>query len=256
MGYTTDFVCNLTLDKQLDPLHHEYLTKFGNTRRMKRSHMGLVGADFLHVETGLGIGTEGEYFVDGGGYRGQDGENSVVDYNSPPATQPSLWCQWVPTEDGTGIEWDGGEKFYNYVEWLEYLIAHFLNRWDYTLNGYVHWSGERTGDIGTILVEDNEVRVIARQHYVPTEDGPSAQDEDYVIKDKTEDREEATGVIEDLIDELETITRAIDELNDDLGELETKKDDLEEQLSDMEVLKDRVVEKLRPLYDRLDGLLG
>ena len=29
-------------------------------------------------------------------------------------TYPGIWCQWVPTDDGKGIEWDGGEKFYNY----------------------------------------------------------------------------------------------------------------------------------------------
>jgi hypothetical protein len=32
---------------------------------------------------------------------------------------PGFWCQWVPSADGCGIEWDGGEKFYAYDKWLQ-----------------------------------------------------------------------------------------------------------------------------------------
>ena len=40
--------------------------------------------------------------------------------------QPGLWCQWVPNASGTAIVWDEGEKFYYYIEWIKYLIEHFL----------------------------------------------------------------------------------------------------------------------------------
>jgi hypothetical protein len=42
---------------------------------------------------------------------------SIIDHNYPPENQPGLWCQWIPNEDGTAICWDGGEKFYNSIEW-------------------------------------------------------------------------------------------------------------------------------------------
>ena len=63
----------------------------------------------------------------------------------------------MPNEEGTAIAWDGGEKFYGYVEWIAYLIEHFLEPWGYKVNGTVEWDGEERGDIGRIRVEDNMV---------------------------------------------------------------------------------------------------
>ena len=75
MGYTTDFSGCFTLNKQLEPKMKEFLTKFNETRRMKRN------ADDK-------FGIEGEFFVDGTGSFGQDHTSDVVDYNMPPKTQP------------------------------------------------------------------------------------------------------------------------------------------------------------------------
>jgi hypothetical protein len=80
----------------------------------------------------------------------------------PPAT----YCQWIPTEDGSGLEWDGAEKFYYYGEWLEYLIAHFLKPWGYTLNGTVQYDGWTEGVTGAISVMDNAV-VVTREEVDP-----------------------------------------------------------------------------------------
>lgn len=73
--------------------------------------------------------------------------------------KPGFWCQWVPNEDGTAMEWDGNEKFYNYIEWIEYLIKHFFEPWDVKLNGEVEWAGEESGDLGLISIKDNVVTV-------------------------------------------------------------------------------------------------
>jgi len=78
-------------------------------------------------------------------------------HNETPKNIPSLWCQWVPTKDGTGIEWDGNEKFRNYVEWLKYILYNFLQPWGYELNGEVQWQGESCGDTGKIVVKNNKV---------------------------------------------------------------------------------------------------
>jgi len=144
MGYTTDFSGFFELNKQLGPKMKEFLTKFNETRRMKRN-----------VSDKYGV--EGEFFVEGTGSFGQDHTSDVVDYNEPPSTQPGLWCQWTPTQDGMGIEWDGGEKFYHYTEWLVYLITKILEPNGYVLNGVVQWRGEDVGDVGEIFVEDNKV---------------------------------------------------------------------------------------------------
>lgn len=70
---------------------------------------------------------------------------------------PGGYCQWEPTEDGLHLQWDGIEKFYNYVEWLEYTIKNVLAPKGYVLSGSVDWQGEETGDVGTITVKGNVV---------------------------------------------------------------------------------------------------
>ena len=70
---------------------------------------------------------------------------------------PGLYCQWIPTEDGKHIEWDGNEKFYDYVEWMKWLIENFFTPKGYVLNGKIDWEGEEQGDVGKIIVKDNVV---------------------------------------------------------------------------------------------------
>jgi hypothetical protein len=180
MGYTTDFEGHFTLDKPLTPEQAAYLHAFCETRRMIRDVAVLEkaapvafkgrrypGSDAeplpegatdrsLREAVGLPLGPEGAYHI-GSGYSGQDHDASILDYNVPPKGQPGLWCQWVPTKDGKGIGWDGGEKFYNYIEWLVYLIEHFLQPWGYVLSGQVIWQGEDRSDVGKIKVVDNVV---------------------------------------------------------------------------------------------------
>ena len=158
MGYQTYFTGQFKLDKPLLPEHAQYLAAFSSTRRMKRD-AGVAErlADPVRVQAGLPIGPQAAYFVGGGGLFGQDRDASIIDYNEPPTGQPGLWCNWEPIKDGTAIEWSGTEKFYNYVEWMQYLIDNFLSRWGYTVNGEVEWEGEEQGDIGKIIVTNNEV---------------------------------------------------------------------------------------------------
>jgi hypothetical protein len=71
------------------------------------------------------------------------------------------WCQWVPNDLGTAIQYTEEEvSGYYYTEWLEYLIERFLAPWGYTLNGRVDWDGEEGDDVGTIFVKDNVVKAV------------------------------------------------------------------------------------------------
>ena len=150
MGYTTDFKGKFKVmlngkAKALDKETKDYLIKFNQTRRMKRK--------FPKNEYGV----DGEFFVGGGGFMGQEDDKSVVDHNYPPSTQPGLWCQWTPSADGKYIQWDEGEKFYDYIVWLEYIMKNFLTPKGYSLEGVVHWQGEDEEDIGTIHATDGQV---------------------------------------------------------------------------------------------------
>ena len=109
-------------------------------------------------------GLDAKYGVDGEFYYnpdstefGQEHDGSIVEFNRPPSTQPGLWCQWAPTEDRQGLEWDGGEKFYDYVEWMQYLIEQILKPRGYVVNGQVTWQGEDSDDRGMIDVRNNVV---------------------------------------------------------------------------------------------------
>ena len=71
------------------------------------------------------------------------------------------YCQWRPTSDGRAIVWDGGEKFYGWLEWLECLVEERLKPWGYILNGEVRWRGEDLKDAGVIYVKNNEIEPLS-----------------------------------------------------------------------------------------------
>ncbi len=148
MGYTTDFEGKINIVPELSAKEVNFLTKFAETRRMNRE--------------------KGPYYVDSGGMMGQAHEDDILNYNSPPDGQPSLWCQWVPSDDGDAIEWDGNEKFYSSPEWMAYLIKHFLGTnpvaqkelpflKGHTLNGTISAQGEDPSDMWLLYVKDNKV---------------------------------------------------------------------------------------------------
>jgi hypothetical protein len=157
MGYNTEFSGSIAITPPLNPEEIAYLNKFSDTRRMDRE--------------------KGPYFVDGTEEFGQGKDPDIRNYNSPPNGQPGLWCQWVPTEDGTAIVWNDQEKFYESVAWMEYLIEHFLKpgalaaaqlpflQANHILNGTITAQGEELDDRWLLVVKDNVV--------TKTEQGPT-----------------------------------------------------------------------------------
>ena len=142
MGYTTEFKGSLTFNKSLSDKMLKYVQLFNNTRRMGRN-----------IE---GFGAEGEFYAFSTENMGQNYDENIIDYNGSPKTQPGLWCQWT-SYDGLTLEWDGSEKFYNYTEWLYYLINKVFAPNGYVLNGTITYRGEDFGDFGEIYVQDNKV---------------------------------------------------------------------------------------------------
>lgn len=141
MGYNTDFRGKFELNKKLDDYTFDFLKDLNTTRRTKRN----IGPEF---------GIEGEFYF-------KDDDVGIIDNNKPPSTQPGLWCQWTPVheEDKDVIEWDGGEKFYDYIEWIEYIISKILEPKGYILNGNVCFNGEEANDYGVINIVNNNVTV-------------------------------------------------------------------------------------------------
>ena len=157
MGYTTYFNGGLQFNKPVTRELRDYINAFSSTRRMKRDvdKIKEVYPDWKDMCFNGELGEEGEYFIGNDDFRQK--ETTITNYNYPPATQPSLWCQWIIF--GDELVWDEGEKFYNYVEWLEYLISNFFAPQGYVLNGEILFEGEDSEDFGTIVVTDNHVEV-------------------------------------------------------------------------------------------------
>jgi hypothetical protein len=147
MGYTTEFKGSFGVEPALDEKTQKLIRGLNTTRRMKRdvSKIGLVEKDY---------GTDGEFYI-----TEKDEDPSVLEYNKPPATQPSLWMGWKYDAKAKVIEWDGGEKFYNYVLWIEYLIRRVFVPRQIVVNGAVTYRGEGRRDTGTITVTNNVVTV-------------------------------------------------------------------------------------------------
>lgn len=163
MGYHTDFEGAFTVSPPLHDNHAEYLTAFSQTRRMKRdASLVALMPDPVREAVGLPVGKDGGFFVGNTDNFGQAHTADVLDGNAPPGSQPGLWCQWIPDPDANSvIRWDYGEKFYEYVDWIGYLIESFLKPWGYTVNGEVRWRGEEFDDMGVIVVVDNSVATMS-----------------------------------------------------------------------------------------------
>lgn len=165
MGYTTEFSGRLKATPALNKDQVAYVNALASTRRMGRDVEKLQKMpDPLREAVGLPLGVEGEFCVGGkDDWNNRDG--SIIDYNKPPSTQPGLWLQWVPSDNGKEIMWDGGEKFYSYVEWLQYLQASILEPWGIVLNGQLKWRGEDSLDRGLIEVKNGKIEVFEGESY-------------------------------------------------------------------------------------------
>jgi hypothetical protein len=148
MGYSTTFSGQITVEPPLSQEEIQYLNNFSESRRMACE--------------------QGPYYVDRSRDFGDD--PTVADFNTPPDGQPSLWCDWVPTEDGRAIEWNGAEKFHDGDEWMQYLIDHFIGSapqaksllpflQGHTLNGEIEAFGDYEDDRWLLIVKDNRVFV-------------------------------------------------------------------------------------------------
>ena len=150
MGYTTTFYGQVAVEPPLSAKEIVYLKKFAETRRMRC--------------------LQGPYYVERGGLCGQATGEDVLEYNCPPEGQPTLWCHWVPIDDGSAIAWNGGEKFYNASKWMEYLMDHFIGETPvaktelafltgHICNGNIFAQGEDPDDRWKLVVKKNQVLV-------------------------------------------------------------------------------------------------
>lgn len=68
------------------------------------------------------------------------------------------YLQWVPSETLDALVWDEGEKFYDYEQWLQWILRWLADR-GVRASGQLDWRGEDGSDIGRITVADSAVTV-------------------------------------------------------------------------------------------------
>lgn len=119
MGYSTEFVGGLDLNRDLT--HKEWM-------ELKR----LGNYDSKH---------DGYY----------------AEFMETPDTIPDSYNKWEPSEDGTQIVWNQAEKFYDYIHWLRWIVKHYLKPRGLVLNGEIRWQGEDMEDVGVINATDNKI---------------------------------------------------------------------------------------------------
>lgn len=151
MGYDTEYSGRIKISPPLNQAEIDYLQKFAQTRHCIRQ--------------------QGEFYVDGS--YGQD-EVGILSMNTPYPNQPSLWCNFEASADGTALVWNGTEKTYEGPKWIAYLIKNFLSAdspiksltgdhfftFDHVCNGKLLAQGEDINDRFKIVVTDNVVTVI------------------------------------------------------------------------------------------------
>lgn len=156
MGYNTEFYGQLNINPVLTLEDKEFLKKFSASRHVKRDTKKTIEI------FGLGeYGTEGEWFLEVNHESGHT--QDVINYNLPPSTQPGLWCDFEPNEDGSAIIWNQSENTYDGLEWITYLVTKYLVPRGYVVNGRFDANGEEHGDFWAIVVENNNVEYRCRE---------------------------------------------------------------------------------------------
>jgi hypothetical protein len=84
---------------------------------------------------------------------------------------PSSYCQWEFFKKATSecfLKWDGEEKFYDYINWLDWLLKNIFLPNELSLSGTTLWQGEDVGDVGLITVIDGKVHAMKCMDYYHT----------------------------------------------------------------------------------------
>lgn len=168
MGYNTQLEGRVEISPPLNAAEVSYLQKFNQARHCMRGTGPYDVSEVSSLER----------------HNHRDWSNRTY------PDKPDFYCPWVPTEDGTALVWDGGEKSYGMTDWMEYLIYHFLRpdaiasrpmllpawkrpfefdlfTWNHSLTGGFHAQGDEMGDVWTLLVRDNVVSRVTGHKPLP-----------------------------------------------------------------------------------------
>lgn len=157
MGYSTIQISKFQINGEVTPELVAYINNFSETRRIKRSNEEIkkLYPNWKDYCLNNELGTDGEYFACP---KEIHNDASILDYNTPPTTQPSLWCDWkIVEEDGSYyIKWNRNEGFFYPAPWLKYMIDNFIVPNNLSVSGIgVSIGGQ--GDAFYMVVDNNDL---------------------------------------------------------------------------------------------------
>jgi len=152
------FTGELTITPPLQQAQVQYLQAFSQSRRVRRNANIVANEpDSLRLAVELPIGVEGEYFVGDGS--DEACLESIIDGNTPPSDQPSLYCCLSVNDTGTILlNGDPDNTARAVPHWIEYLVEHFFRRWNCAVNGTIDWMHEDWSQHGRLSVRNNVIR--------------------------------------------------------------------------------------------------
>lgn len=163
MGYSTSFYGTIDISPALSEDMFKYIRKFSNVRHVKRD---VATIPSLNDGEGLSFcfngnpGTDGCYYV---------GEDRTVDSPTSDADEPldglSHWCDFSVSTTGDALVWTKCSDTKNGLEWITFLIEHFLKPLGHVCNGKMECQGDEFDDQWELCVENNKV---TRKEVVPT----------------------------------------------------------------------------------------
>ena len=119
-----------------------------------------------------------------------------VDTRDRTGTFPGCFCGWILTKDNKGLKWDGEEKFYQWEEWLNWIIRTILLPNRVNLKGHVTYQGDDVEDAGFIDVLEGCRVVVTKLPTVADEYAELKEFRDFVLNSEYKDELLAAWKIE------------------------------------------------------------
>lgn len=151
MGYNTDFDGEIKINPALPKDIANYIRDFSRVKHIKRDPEVVPS---LNDGKGLSYCFNGNPGPDGCYYIGKD---ESLGTGEEELDGLSLWCDFTVSQDGSEIMWNQSSRTIKALEWISFLINHFIAPFGHVCNGTIECCGDNFDDKWEICVENNEV---------------------------------------------------------------------------------------------------
>jgi len=166
------------------------LKKIYNNRNGYNGKYGDEGEFFIKFLTNI----NGELINNPNMYSSDD-IKTILDFQNPPISMPSLVCPWIPSLTGSQLlnKSNKNDDYNNEYGWLKWLIDNFFRKKKYILNG--NFKIENNKMVKNIIIVDNKIKI----HINRKETNLSIGGDNLIINRKKTDHEIINQITDDTI---------------------------------------------------------